>query len=322
MSELLSGGIRLPLCIVAAATLFPLSANASCGAAFCPVNTQWHTQGIWTEPGWRADIRYEYIPQKQPRAEDSTIAVGQIPHHHDEMKTFNHNMLATLDYGFADGMGITLTAPVTHRSHSHIHNHMGAKLLEHWNFTEIGDVQAIGRYQFKTWNDPYVYGLYLGAKLPTGRRNLRNNDGDLAERSLQPGTGTADALVGFYFRQNLLDLQSSWFMQALLQQSLHERDEYKPGERLSVDVGYRYDVTERISLMLQLNGQYRDRDSGAEAEPRDSGGHSLSLSPGASYGVTETVQIYGFIQKPLYQYVNGVQLTADWSAIAGISLHF
>jgi hypothetical protein len=25
---------------------------------------------------------------------------------------------------------------------------------------------------------------------------------------------------------------------------------------------------------------------------------------------------------PLYQYVNGVQLTADWSAVAGISAQF
>jgi hypothetical protein len=30
------------------------------------------------------------------------------------------------------------------------------------------------------------------------------------------------------------------------------------------------------------------------------------------------MQLYGFVQLPLYQYVNGTQLTADWSAVAGV----
>jgi len=34
------------------------------------------------------------------------------------------------------------------------------------------------------------------------------------------------------------------------------------------------------------------------------------------------MQLYGFVQLPLYQYVNGVQLTADWAVAAGISARF
>ena len=49
---------------------------------------------------------------------------------------------------------------------------------------------------------------------------------------------------------------------------------------------------------------------GAQAEPDDSGGRSLFLSPGVGYAVSKDVQLYGFLQLPLYQYVNGVQLTA------------
>jgi hypothetical protein len=44
------------------------------------------------------------------------------------------------------------------------------------------------------------------------------------------------------------------------------------------------------------------------------------LSPDASYALTTYVQLYGFVQLPLYQYVNGTQLTADWSAVAGIGV--
>jgi len=36
-------------------------------------------------------------------------------------------------------------------------------------------------------------------------------------------------------------------------------------------------------------------------------------------GVGQHLQAYGFVQLPLYQYVNGTQLTADWSVVAGLS---
>jgi hypothetical protein len=304
-------------------TLFAASsAEASCGAAFCPINTQWNTQGVWTEPGWRADLRYEYIPQNQPRSGSDAISVGEIPHHHDEVKTINRNMLATMEYSFANSWGVTASLPVADRNHIHIHNHGGGQLLEQWDFTEIGDVQVMGRYQFNGWNQPYVFGVYFGAKLPTGKFDVKNDDGDLAERSLQPGTGTTDALLGFYIRENFLQYKTSVFAQAIAQLPLNERDEYRPGEKLSVDFGARYDMTRRLSLMLQFNGQYKWKDSGLNAEPDDSGGYTISLSPGISYGLTEAAQIYGFVQKPLYQHVNGVQLTPDWSAVTGISLHF
>lgn len=52
------------------------------------------------------------------------------------------------------------------------------------------------------------------------------------------------------------------------------------------------------------------------------GGNFAYLSPGASYVLTEKLQVYGFPQLPLYQYVNGVQLTADWAVVAGLSTRF
>ena len=58
------------------------------------------------------------------------------------------------------------------------------------------------------------------------------------------------------------------------------------------------------------------------AEPDDTGGVFAHVSPGASYALSKGVQVYGFVQQPLYQYVNGVQLTARWSAVVGITTRF
>jgi hypothetical protein len=74
--------------------------------------------------------------------------------------------------------------------------------------------------------------------------------------------------------------------------------------------------------MLQLNYHVKDRDSGANAEPDDSGQRALFLSPGVSWNFAKRAQLYAFVQVPLYQAVNGVQLTAAWSALAGVSFRF
>jgi hypothetical protein len=123
-------------------------------------------------------------------------------------------------------------------------------------------------------------------------------------------------LLGGYFRR-VLGSGASWFADVLAQKALREHDGFRPGGQLGVDVGYRKEI-----FMLQLNYLHRWRDRGAEAEPANSGGDFLYVSPGLGHAVTKDVQAYAFLQLPLYQYVNGVQLTADWAVVAGVSARF
>jgi hypothetical protein len=312
---------------LAFATLFPLQhAQASCGAAFCMVNTNWNMQGLAPEPGLRLDLRFEYIDQNQPMSGSRRIGVGEIRKHHDEVRTINRNYLARFDYTFNADWGVAVTAPIVDRAHAHIHNHGGAQIFDQWDFTRLGDVTVLGRRQWMA-ESPDVpklafYGVNFGFKAPTGTFDMRNDANALAERSLQPGTGTTDLLLGAYYSQVLPALASSWFVQALWQAPLNTRDAYRPGRRLGLDAGFRYEASDRIGLMLQLNTLYRSRDSGREAEPDDTGGRFVFLSPGASYALTKAVQLYGFVHKPVYQHVNGVQLTADWSLVAGLNMRF
>lgn len=314
---------RSKLATILLTTLFPFTAHASCGSAFCPTNTQWDTQGVWTEPGWRFDLRYEYIFQDQPRHNSDAISVGEISGHHDEVKTMNRNVVASVDYAFSKHWGVALTAPIVSREHDHIHNHHESGGVEHipesWDFTELGDVKLAGRYQTATKTFSAV-GLWFGVKLPTGAQDISNEDGDVAERSLQPGTGTTDVFMGPFVRFDLGG--GSMFAQLLVQQALYESNDYEPGRSYSFDTGYRYPLTERVALLAQLNLRAKERDDGAEAEPEDSGAYSASVSPGVSFALTPTVQLYGFGHIPIYQHVNGVQLTEDWSVVSGVSFRF
>jgi hypothetical protein len=303
-------------------------ASASCGSAFCMVNTNWGVQGVWNEPGIRADFRLEYIDQDQPRAGTNDVAVGAIARHHDEVRTINRNVFATFDYGISDALGVSVVVPWVDREHEHVHIHRGERITESWKFSGLGDIRVIGRYQFATTPfDPQATragfaGITGGLKLPTGRTTLANAEGEAAERTLQPGSGTTDALLGAYYRQALGDLDASWFVQANAQLPLASHRGFRAGRQVLIDIGARYEATDRLALMLQFNAHYKGRDAGDEAEPEDSGSRTLSISPGITFAVTPAFQLYAFVQLPLHRQVNGVQLVADRSYAAGVSAQF
>ena len=308
--------------LLASLASIAIDARAGCGSAFCSLNTNWSTQGAWTERGGRFDLRYEFIDQDQPRAGTSDVDVGEIPRHHDEVRTINRNIIAGFDYTFDQNWGIGVQLPVVDRNHEHIHNHMGDQELESWSFTELGDVRVVGRYRFTSEHTHAGgFGVQFGVKLPTGKIDVANDVGEEAERSLQPGSGTTDAILGAFYSAPL-GQSATWFADVNWQVPLNERDDYKPGNRASFDIGAGYPWTGTVTLQLQLNTLWKDRDAGANAEPEDTGGTFVYLSPGVSVSLGQKTQLYGFVQLPLYQNVNGVQLTADWSVAAGLSHRF
>ena len=189
----------------------------------------------------------------------------------------------------------------------------------------MGDARVTGRYQrYLEGPDaaPRTAGAFFGLKLPTGKTDVANGEGALAERSLQPGSGTTDLIAGAFYHQQFASSGAAWFAQLQLQQPLNSHDEFRPGAQLALDVGYAHPFTQRFSGLVQVNAVAKRRDEGAQAEPDDSGGRFVFLSPGASYKMGESFLLYAYYQIPLYQYVNGVQLTANKAVVVGVSARF
>ena len=311
------------IALAVACVTISFNANASCGGAFCTLNTDAGVQGTFTKPGVRLDVRAEFIDMNQLRHGASKVKPAGEVDGHDETRTLNRNLLATLDWNINQDWGVTLQVPFVNRMHNHVFNKDdslgGVDLeVESWNFSGIGDVQALARYNFYTGVNSNA-GVRFGLKLPTGSIHKSNAE-EKAERTLQPGSGSVDTILGAYYNNH--QGAFGWFVQGMWQQTVRERDNFTSGAKLGLDAGLSYAATPDLSLMLQTNIQHKSKDSGANAEPKDSGGYSVSLSPGLAYKITPGVQVYGFVQKPIYQYVKGAQLTSDWSAAAGLSVQF
>src|SRR5262249_28291625 len=106
------------------------------------------------------------------------------------------------------------------------------------------------------------------------------------------------------------------------QAPFNNRAGFRPGFSVLFDLGYNYQPLSELALILQLNTLRKGRDTGTAAETEDSGGWTVSLSPGISYALSASTDLYGFAQVPVYRYVNGVQLTANWSALVGVTTRF
>jgi len=307
--------------LIIAGCLVSGSAHASCGAAFCAASNDWLslTQGV--TQGWRVWGQVEYLKQDQLRAGTKKISADAITSHHEETKTLNRNALLGLEYGFAPEWSAGLMLPYSNRDHLHIHHHLGTPIPETWQFDEIGDARLTLRHRPAAQHASETsWSLQGGLKLPTGRTDVRNADGDEAERSVQPGSGTTDLLLGGGLAYAPLSMTGSLFSNLTLQAPLNEKDGFQPGWRAGVQAGWLIPVTGKLDLILQGTLLYVGRDRGVNAEPDDSGRTEMALVPALAYALSRNLSVYGQLELPLYQNVNGVQLTHDYAISLGVSL--
>jgi hypothetical protein len=198
--RLLSGCLAV---LIATVVLFPVASRASCGSASCPIETL----GVESrEKGWlRLGYEFEYIDQDQPRIGTHDADVGEIRGHHDEVYTVNRTHRLTASYAFTDRLSADAILPFISRSHSHIHHHGGDDIPETWNFDGLGDASLMGRYVFlkpESASRPSL-GILTGVELPTGKHEVKNEDGDLAEPGITPGSGSTDWIMGLTSNQSL-----------------------------------------------------------------------------------------------------------------------
>jgi hypothetical protein len=294
-------------------------AHASCGGAFCTINTNQDALGPWVKPGLRMDLRTEYVRQDALRSGKDKVEPAGEPDTHDEVRTLNRNVLAALDYSWSEHWGVSVQVPWVSRFHEHIFNDpVDGSMPEQWRFQKLGDIRVVGRYQFAGLpNNDHAAGVQFGLKLPTGTTTVRNSEGERAERTLQPGTGTTDLVLGAYYNAPLGYGNSSWFVQAMVVSSLNSDEDFKPGRHLTLSTGLNYALNDSVSALLQLNLSHKSRDSGDQAEPEDSGSRQAFLSPGLSVALGRDARLYGFVQVPIYQNVNGTQLTAERAFVVG-----
>lgn len=309
----------------------------ACAACGCTLSKDWGTQGISMTPGFTADLSYNYINQNQQRYGTGTASAAQISAlnaagQEIEDYTTTRTTTASLHYA-SDAWGVTTQLPFVQRTHGTFGNQGTWPATTNYlssSDSGIGDISVTGRYT--GFSADKSAGIIAGIKLPTGSTSATFNDGSAVDRSLQIGTGSTDLILGGFLTGAIGEY--GWFAQGTVQQAVATKSiagqDYRPGDAYALNTGIRYArFGAKFTPMLQLNYIYRRPDTGLAATPADAltggpatGGTLVYLSPGASVRVGGGTSVYGFVQLPVYQNVNSLQLSARYTLTLGVSHSF
>lgn len=300
---------RLIATMAAMLGIIPGMAGA-CSTCGCSLNSDWASQGYATTSGLHLSLRQDYFNQSQLRNGTDSVSPGSFSYPTDkevQRETINRNTLLGADYNFSRYWGLSLQLPYMDRYHQTIAE--GDTAISTSDTRSIGDLRVVARYQ--GLSPDAGFGLQFGIKLPTGSFKQSfvagPQAGELLDRGLQLGTGTTDALLGVYKFGNLGE-SLSYFAQAMAQVALDARDQFRPGNSVNVNLGLRYMGMARVTPQLQLNLHSERRESGALADRENSGATLGYLSPGVSVKLTRRLDAFAFVQFPVWERVNGLQL--------------
>lgn len=327
---------KITTALVLVLSSFTLAKEASaCAACGCLVSKDWQAQGVSSEPGFTIGLSYDYIKQDQSRIGTHNTSINALLNNNpngSEVEQLTRTSITTANINYNSATwGVDVQLPYLSRYHETYNPTFNTS-----QSSTLGDARVIGRYS--GFSEDQTFGLIFGVKLPTGPINATFSDGvSPLDRSLQPGTGSTDVIVGAY-KAGQID-KYGWFVQGLYQTAVSTKSDinnggdYKPGDSTSLNVGVRYATFgQQVTPMLQINVVSRRPDSGTAATPLITGGDLVYLTPGVSVRLGGGTTGFAFLQLPIYQNVNtsdptgalgtGAQLTPKSILSLGIKHSF
>lgn len=229
-----------------------------------------------------------------------------------------------IQYMFNREWGVMATLPYANRSFTTDNNPPGP--FNTYHVSDLADLEIMGMYT--GFSKDMSTGLIFGLKLPTGNYTAPGFD-----RDTQLGTGSTDLILGGFHRAMLTgDNAWQYFSQVRALIPLQTRSAfnadlgtdgtYRPGTQVDGSIGivynngYKWLGFDKVAPLLQLIGSHREPDSGTSAFPDDTGFDRLLISPGVEFTYVldnpnnKAIKVYGDVEVPVYQRVNGNQLVA------------
>jgi hypothetical protein len=165
-----------------------------------------------------------------------------------------------------------------------------------------------------------------GLSVPTGRDDVRLDNGESLEPSSQPGTGAWGYQVGLAYSRFLTSRVTVDASGIYTIRTPH--DGFEVGDRVDLGLAFAYRFTEsikafpNISVFAETNAIWLGKDQeGGELNP-NSGGWTVYLTPGARVRFSENFALTVAPSFPVLQELNGDQIEAQFKLAAMLSFSF
>lgn len=224
---------------------------------------------------------------------------------------------ATFVYGITERLSVSLTAPYIDKEQKSTSAGISSTISD----SGLGDIKLMSKYRIWSKDLPGEarrISLIGGLELPTGD--------DKAQLKL--GSGSVDPIAGILFTNQSL---SQEFDVDLTYQFNTKASNYEFGDVFKYNVAYQRKVWpwilpekgvySQVNLVLELNGEYAQKDKSNASIVKDSGGNTLFLSPGIQLAAKRWV-LETSVQLPIIQDLNGGQIETDYTIVTSLRLTF
>ncbi len=284
---------------------------------------------------WSAGLRTErltFSPLSDTVLEQAALDDEDI-HSVDSLTTH----YASLAYGVTDRFTLGLTLPYISREGIRAGElHLGTpEVHAHQEADGLGDATLLGQYQLAS-SDPanITLGMLFGIQLSTGDDQVAEA-GSLLEAEFQPGSGTWHPMIGVAASKRIGN--SNLDANLLYLHSREGSQQSRIGSLLNyniawshrinsetVDEGHDHNSHRHIDwdLVMELNGELRDKTEAHHHKEAHSGGNLIYLSPGARLTIADRFNLHASIGIPVLDDSHGTQADVDYRTNIGLSLSF
>lgn len=302
---------------------FALPAGASCGSATCPIDPQ--SLNLPSAGQWTFDLSEQYIDQDRLRHGRHDVSGAEPPEEGElELRTVNRVTTFFANYAPTSDLLVSASLPYISRYHEHFDD----REFQTYHLDGIGDASVSARYRVL----PFLSGG-VAVKLPTGSRSSTNAEGDEAEPTIAPGTGSTDVSASLVFQTtaNVPSLTQGvmgnvaalpLFLGITGRRNGVGTKDYRAGNELQVNAGANYPVSQTFQVLFQLNYRAKTKDDvgKTDAVRDDTGGTFLYASPGLRVVFSSHAAIYTYVQLPLYERINGINIVSRYNFLGGLQI--
>jgi hypothetical protein len=278
--------------------------------------------------------------------------MGGHPHPHSLEGIFATSLAYA--YGITDNLTLSLRLPFVRRTDI-LDAHEGAL----GDAAGVGDLSMLGQYRFYNDRTSRTEAaLLFGATLPTGDTGVTTAAGGPFEAEFQPGSGAWSGLLGLAFTKRFgawsfdtnvlyqftgqgvqdVDLGDRFLYNAAVSYRISgglfgptgrmnaglPEPMYHGGPKTKHSHSHEHEEPRApsgpaLDLVLELNGEWHDRQSGEGGF--HSGGNTVYLSPGLRLSVDKWS---GFVSVgvPIISDLNGIQPEPEWRVLTGVAVSF
>lgn len=240
---------------------------------------------------------------------------------------------ASATYGFTDKWAVSLlVSKLTRLNIREGEFELGvAETHVHGDSSALADAVLMGQYTPRASQNSGVAFL-IGLKPPTGKTHEMDNNGERYDTEFQPGTGSWDFLVGGAARKSMQRL--SLYGNLIVYLTTEGAQNTQMGHAAFYNAAICYRLTgheesddhgahahgPQWTVMLELNGETRGRNSIMDVSQAHSGGSIVYASPGVRAVFSNGLGLFVSLGIPIYEHRHGFQTEITRRIVMGVSL--